>query len=632
MPPTNLTWGYAGNGNYAQQTSPVQAGAFHMPGTFLRFDQAPSSADPAAVLLLSGFGDASNPTYLERPGQAAYVNGFANYAGLNFRAPTQGRSFVAQQDTGWYNLTSRSKYYVRFSGVSGIHEANSFTQPLALYGYPFTFTSYRLSYLDSENWESRTDGALTLPIPAGFMQEFSRMKFVCKGDLDSAQVPASSGVKHMVYWNTDITPQSIEFYPTNDDVCGTSPRFLVLGVETRLPFLGQAFHATLGFKNNGNLVNSADNVEGCDSRFQVPGNLTLQGPGSSSFPLVTAGDGYFNNWETAGKPDNGFFNIAGKIRVPFFSDIKAHLHVTPTGPNTAQIDIMGGWPSPDNNDPDLGWTVAGNNYFNTAKFDRHADGWPQGISITAYRQSQADAYHPRAQRNWIDVAKFNYPLQFNPVLHQFAGFADAPVELPVIDVNSRLKQLSPGKIDFDFAQDISLQIPALKVLDFANDALNELNAPINTVSNAIRQELGSALDTSGLTSGFRSLQSLLREDASGFFRPIVQPALSPVAHQLYILLSEMERTNPAALLTSAGGIVTGAGNGLQTAIQSINGAASQANTVFGQVDQVFRTWITRSAFFCARWKRTTTATGMSSARSSRNWCRTRVPGLGLWPT
>jgi hypothetical protein len=47
----------------------------------------------------------------------------------------------------------------------------------------------------------------------------------------------------------------------------------------------------------------------------------------------------------------------------------------------------------------------------------------------------------------------------------------------------------------------------------------------------------------------------------------------------------MEQTNPAALLANVGPIVTGACNGLQAAIQGINGAAGQANTVFGTVDQ-----------------------------------------------
>jgi hypothetical protein len=411
------------------------------------------------------------------------------------------------------------------------------------------------------------------------------MKFVCKGDLDSAQVPSSSGIKQMAYWHTAIKPMSIEFYPTNNDVCGTSPRFLVLGVETKLPFLGEAFHTTLGFKNNGNLVTSQDNVQGCDSRFQVPSKLTLAGPGTSSFPLNTAGDGYFNNYETGGKPADGFFNIAGTIRAPFFPHIRIHLHVTPSGPSSGKIDVMGGWPAPDSNDQDFGWTVGGKNYFNTATFDRHADGWPQGITLASYRQSQSDPYHPRAQRDWIDVAKFNYPLQWNPVLHQFAGFTEAKVILPVIDVNSRLKQLSPGKIDFDFAQDITLQIPALKVLDFANDALNEINAPINSVSGAIKGVLGSTFNTIGLTSGFRSVQNVLREDATSFFQPILQPALANAAHQIYLALADIQRTNSAALMSSINPVVNNSASGIQSGIGLINGTASQANSVFGRVHQ-----------------------------------------------
>jgi hypothetical protein len=587
VPSQNLTWGFAGAGIFAQRTSDVNAGAYHMPGTFLRADQT-SSGDPnrPSTLLLAGFGDQSNPGYLERPGQPGYVNGFANYAGANFRGPAQGRSIIGGQDTGFYPLTARAKYYVRAGGVSGIHEAATFPSNLNLYGYAFTFISYRLSYLDSENWESRTDGALALPVPAGFTQEFARMKFVCRGGLDSAQVPPSSGLKHLVYWNTGITPQTIEFRPTASDACGTGQRFLVEGVETSLPFIPQAFHATLGFKPNGNLVTPFDNVAGgADSRFPVPAQLSLQGSGGSTFQLSTVAEGYFNNWETSGRPDSGFYNLVVKIRTPFFEDVKAQLHITPTGTNTSQMAMMGGWPAADGLGQNRGWNIGGKDYFNTSKFDSHSDGWPAGsVSIGDYRHSPTEDFHPRAQRDWIEVAKFDYPLQWNAVLRSFAGFADAKVELPVIDVNSRLKSVTPGKVDFDFAQDLSVQLPRIKVLDFANDALNEINQPLNTVSNAIRQELGAALASTGLTSGFRSLQSALREDASGFFRPIVQPALDPVVDKIYAALADIQRTNAPALLTSVYGVVGGANAGLNTAISGLNGAANQANSVLGKMN------------------------------------------------
>ena len=255
IPPQNLTWGFAGGSNYGQRTSDVSAGSYHVPGTFLRGDQTQiSDSQRPAVLLFTGWGQPAGSAYSERPGTAAYDDGFANYAGLNFRAPAQGRSYIAGQDTGLYPLTSRSKYYVRYGGVSGIHEAASFPANLALYGYAFTFQSYRLSYLDSANWESRTDGQVALPYPSAFNVEFQRMKFLCRGNLDSAQLPGNIGMKHLAYWNTDLKPLTLQFKPMSGDPCSLTNRFLVLGVETKLPFIPQAFQTALAIKSNGNLA------------------------------------------------------------------------------------------------------------------------------------------------------------------------------------------------------------------------------------------------------------------------------------------------------------------------------------------------------------------------------------------
>ena len=405
------------------------------------------------------------------PATTNYTSGFANYAGLNFRAPAMGASYLADKNTGPYPLTARSKYYARFAGVSGIHESASFPSSLTLYGYDFTFTTYRLSFLDSDVDESRTDGSIAFPQqPAGFQQEFQDMMFSCRGDLESADLPSTSGVKHLNYWNVDFTPQSIEFHPGTNDTCGTSKRWLVLGVETTLPFIPQKLHASLGFQPDGNLVTAADGVAGTDSRFQVPAQLSLQGPGGDIYPLSTASDGYFNNWATSGAPPDGFYNLAGRLRVPFFEDIKVHLHIMPTGSNTAQISIMGGWPDADSTAQDLGWSVNTSNYFNTAVFDQKRGlAFPpgQGVSIANYENSPNTQYRPRAQRDWIEVATFDYPLQWNPALREFAGFEDAPVDLPIINVNSRLKEISPGKVDFDFDQDVTLAVAVHQVAGFS---------------------------------------------------------------------------------------------------------------------------------------------------------------------
>ena len=589
IPPANLTWGFAGGADYCQRTSDVSAGAYHVPGTFLRGDRTEQAdARRSAVILFTGWGQPTSSTYCERPYSQAYDDGLANYAGLNFRAPDTGRSFIAGMDTGPYPLTPRSKYYVRYGGVSGIHEAASFPANLALYGYDFTFQSYRLSYLDGANWESRTDGKVALPYPSGFDVEFERMKFLCRGNLDSAQLPATIGAKHLAYWNTDLKPLTLQFKPATGDPCSLATRYLVLGIETRLPFIPQAFQAALSFKNNGNLGTDLTAVEGVDSRFPVPANLSLQGSGGSFYPLTTAAEGYFNNWETPGRPAAGFYNLVGRVRVPFFRDVKVQLHITPTTPDTAQIDILGGWPAEEGSGANRGWNVGTQNYFNTFKFDPNHDGWPAGIPIGSYLNPGTDQFHPRAQQNWIDVAFFDYPLAWNSVLREFTGYAPATVVLPVIDVESRLKQLTPGKVDLDFAQDLNLKLPRVKVLDFANDALAELNGPLNSVSGAIQSQLGAGVNTSGLTSGFRSLQTVLRENPEDFFRPVLETALTTVAADIYDKLSTvMAAGGRAAMLAGAPGIVSSGSSGLRNTIQNLNGNAGQAGTVFNQLGGTF---------------------------------------------
>jgi hypothetical protein len=582
VPAQELTWGFAGGTNFAQRTSNVETGAYYMAGTFLRAENTilGDNVRPA-VLLYSGFGAQTNSPYDERPGEIEYADGFANYAGVSFRAPAQARSYIANTLTAFYPLTPRSKYYARFGGVSGIHEAQTFAGNLNLYGYPFTFTSYRLSYLDSGNYQSRTDGQVVIPYPSQFTQEFAEMRFVCRGGLDSARVAASSGEKHLAYWNVDFTPQSVQFRGQKGDLCGAGPRTLVLGAETRLPFIPQRLHAALGFKSNGNLATVADNVEGCDSRFAVPSQLTLQGPNGGRFRLSTAGEGYFNSW-TQGTTDPGFYNLVGKLDLPFFEDSKVHLHVVPITSSFADVFVMGGWRASDKEGTDYGWNIGGKTFFTLGKFDSTHRGYPSGVALADYRNSPTAAYHPRAQRAWLDIVKFDYGLVWNKATHRFASLEQSKVVLPVIDVISRLKDLTPGKIDIEFAQDINVGIPSLKLLDLANDGFDELNGPLLSVSNAVYQNL--SVQAASLTKGFNSMQRVLRDQTEGFFRPAMDPVLTGVATTLYPLLTNALAVQ-ADFLGQVSNIVAGSQSGLRTAASAINGATNNASSVFGQLNQ-----------------------------------------------
>ena len=590
-PGVQLAWGSAGGSLFAQQTSPMVNTVFNMAGTFLRGDQTSlDGSEKPAVILFTGWGDDTDPTIMERPGSPEYnTNGFANYAGLNFRAPAQGESYIANTDTGLYPLTSRCKYYVRSGGVSGIQEAASFPTNFSLYGYGFSFSSYRLSYLDGINWESRTDGLIAFPDqPAGFNLEFQRMKFVCSGGLDTAQLPQSIGPKHLKYWNVDFQPQSIDFKPQASEQCSSANRFLAVGSQVTVPFIIQPLYGSLGFWPSGNLVTVADGiVGGVDSRFQVPGNLSLKGSGSSTFPITTASDGYFNNWNNPNRPANGFFNLAGKVRVPFFTDMKVHLHITPNTDAPPEVDVMGGWPLVAGG-ADHGWEEKTNNFFNTGKFDTNAWGWPQSLaSVDSYRNSQVEQYHPRAQRNWHNVVFFDYPAKYNSVLRHFEGFSKAPVTLPIVDVDSNLKSLTTATVDLDFSQDLNFKLPQIKGLSFISDANGEINGPFNTISNAIYGELKDISDKTGLSRGFQSLGKILRDDGTDFFSPILGPSLDTVASNIVTSLRNGQTTNPASVLTNVYATIASANAGLEKVLSKINGTANDINSVLGQVNTTY---------------------------------------------
>ena len=583
-----LKWGINSTGVYAQQTSIVGNGVYEMAGNFLRGDQsALTDSQRAVTLLFTGWGDDANANYVERPGTLEYANGFANYAGVNLRAPAQGRSTIANVDSGWYPLTARGKYYARNGGVSGLHEAASFPANLFLYGYAFNFSSYRLSYLDSENWESRTDGGIAFPSqPSGFSIDFERMQFLCSGGLGAAQLPAGTGQKKLNYWNANFTPQSIQFKPKATEQCSTADRTLVLGAELTLPFISNAMHATLGFKPNGNLSTVADNVLGTDSRFPLPKTLLLQGSGANVYPVSLASEGYFNNWEAANRPDAGFFNIAGIIGVPFFKGFKAHLQVTPTGSGytSADIAIAGGWPLADAPGTDLGWTAGGKNFFNAKKFDRNCTGWPDGITLGNYLNSPTEQYHPRAQRLWKNLAFFDYPLSWIPVLRHFEGFNKGTLSLPILDVGSKLKLLSASKVDCDFNQDLNLALPHIKQLDFINETVD---GPFNTISNSIFEQLHGAADATGITKGLQGLQGMVAPDPTGFFGPILDRALDEIAGNLVTNLALLETTNSATVLLHLQTTFTSADAQFKSAISKLNGTASDVNSVIGKIDGTF---------------------------------------------
>lgn len=100
-----LSWGYVSGANYAQSAGAIGRATYEMAGTSLAGASSPVAiSEPAAVLLLTGWGSSSDPGYVERPGQSNYSVGAANYPGLNFAGLSSGSSYIANTPVGPYSL------------------------------------------------------------------------------------------------------------------------------------------------------------------------------------------------------------------------------------------------------------------------------------------------------------------------------------------------------------------------------------------------------------------------------------------------------------------------------------------------------------------------------------------------
>jgi hypothetical protein len=194
--PHRLQWGSIEPlSAFAHESFTFSEANFHMPGHFLRGDQAGLSiALRGPAILYTGVA-ATNTAYLERPdmpgtlNQNRYELGFADYAGMNVAVggdgDRQGHSTIAGTPSGNYQLKGISKYYARRGGVSGIHDSvpGSFPPTLTLYGYQFNFENFGLNFIDNHMRDSRIDGSIDIPYPSQFVQEFAGLRLNCLGGI-----------------------------------------------------------------------------------------------------------------------------------------------------------------------------------------------------------------------------------------------------------------------------------------------------------------------------------------------------------------------------------------------------------------------------------------------------------------
>lgn len=545
---------------FAHRTTAFSNGSLLLGGHFASGQNGAGVASPEA-LLNSGFSSAT-PGTPERPGTAGYAQGGADYPGLNVRVSDQPGSINAISVLGGvqtpsYTMGNRSKYYVRRSGVTGIHDpaSNPFPDPVLIYGYLFEFSNFALSFKSSEIRESRTIGSLYIPDPAasanGFTCDFNPLFFSCIGSLTTAELANGPFDHTLGYWNADITALAAAFEPKAGAVCNPGAAFFALGVEGHASHIAQPLLGTLVFAPNGDLVPSGDPQApaGRDSRLYGPTTLAIAGPTNETYHLMPLHGAYLNRHAEAESSFNGtaqgFMNIAGLLDVAFFRDLKIHLQTGARKGNTTDpLHFMGGWQD------------GGTSFFDSAAFDTGNRAFPPAASLAGYRAGDSASWRVRAQQEWLDVIKFDYELAWQSAAKVFRSRAPIRNDLLVLTTENKLKRLSPQVAEIDFGASLDIEIPSFNLEGLAQST--PLYAALNNAADTVTEKLLEGLDAS---------ERLLNDLADRFFDEVFAAVLDPLTDSIAAAIAN------AASQLELDGILDNGFDALETAFKSANGVA-----------------------------------------------------------
>ncbi len=565
----------SGNPVYAHDSTIFLNGRFLMAGHHLDGpDFSQDEDDGAGVLLNTGF-DPADLDVPERPGQASYLDGLGDYPGMNYRvsaettAPT-AVSVLGGETTPTYTLSSRSKYYTRQSGVSGIHEpdANPFTGPVFIYGYEFEFTSFGLSFLGSEVHDSITAGSLDVPSPSNFTLEFDPLFFNCLGGLTTAEIPGGSFEEDLDFWSADFTGISAHFQPAIGADCDPSEANLVVGVRTYASNIEPALAGSLGFHPDGNLITEADaRLEGIDSRLNLPSTLEIAGPGDEAYTFFPTHDAYFENHDYSSEVQ-GDLSFAGLLDVPFFEDLEVHFH---TGSFSevadSAIHMMGGW--------------TGDGEITASSFDTANRSYPSTDNLENYRNLASADYRVHAVHDWLGVVNFDYPLDWNTTTRSFRASAPVENDLMVLTTEHELTYLSAENAELDFGASLDLDVPEINLSNISID-LVENTGVLSAVESAISENV-----TGALIDGLDASAELLNDRMDDFYDRLFEVSVDPVVDTLHAELAAIPE-GPGALAAREALVedyLCTRVDSIQQALYAIDGSVGEAGTIVDEVDQ-----------------------------------------------
>jgi hypothetical protein len=597
--PDHLSWGYIASAtDYHHETTAFAASSFHMPGHFIRGDQdtGPGSDHAPGVILYTGFL-ASDPQQAERPGTSGYLAGLADYAGFNYRTGGDSMvlsdSVIAGQNV-LFDLTGRSKYYIRPAGVTGIHEAvpGTFPASLVLNGYQMSFKQYGLNYRMNGPDQSRTSGAVTLPYPTDFDQEFDELSFSCVGGLGEMKLPAGANDQILSYWLANITIHTMGF--ASADGCDpNSATLLTAGVSAEAAYVEVPLFGTLAWLPGGELVTAATPANlGFNSRLHLPPVVRFDGPAKFTDPgnpaasskevyqLIPVSLAYYNDHASTSEQSqgDGMLNFAGTLDVAFFEDLEVHMqtsarNVLPT--QSIPIRLMGGW------------TESGATFFSSPGFDPGNRGFPSGVPEAVYRNDPGNGGDPgpyliHARQSWLGVINFDYPLRWSSSTRSFESFGPKTSDLLVIQAEHQLNYLSAETADLSIGITYD-GMPQVSLTNFVINQVDEATGAYQALLTAAKKPVVDSIEQ-GIDRMADMLNDRMEAVFEAFLGGVVEDkVINPIFAELQAAAGNLTY-DPTLVQGTLDFHLKTKSDSLQKLIQDLATEVNGVNYLFGEVD------------------------------------------------
>ncbi|MGJ8723641.1 MAG: hypothetical protein ACSHYB_03700 [Roseibacillus sp.] len=580
--PPNLT--------YAHDTTVFGKGRFLMAGHFLSGTEYGLDVRNGPGRILSSGFSPTDTTIDERPGSPEYLDGLADYPGMNFRVADETSTVSAISTIGGttsptYTLGNRAKYYARLSGVSGIHEptSNPFTGPVQIYGYDFDFTAFGFSFLSSEVHDSITAGSMDVPYPSEFTLDFDPLYLNCLGALTTAEIDGGTLESSLNYWQAPFVASAAQFEPPAGGECDPSEAYLTLGVTASASNFSSQLAGKLGFKADGNLTTLKDSDDGTgpeavDSRLSLVSNAYINGPGEEQYHFTPITNAYFDNYDLAEPPTDplnpnvGQLNFFGQLDVAFFESPVVHLQTGAKAPDTPGhetdlIHLTAGW-------------LENNERAETSEFfDIDNRGRPATGSLQEYRDTTNSEHQVHAIHDWLNVVNFDYALQWSTASRSFKSIAPKTNDLMVITTENELLYLSAENAELDFGASLDLGIPEINLSSLALNALDESTGVLEALTQSLSGELTDVL-IGGLDAG----ESLLNDRLDELFDELFASNVDPVIDDFYNALAAAG-TDPVAFQNAIDTYANQSGTGpIYDSILGLVGSPTDSTSLARSVD------------------------------------------------